>query len=90
MGVANRQHGQLAVQLVLQDAEEMFPTWIVEITQDALPLLVGIVVKAPFVGTFAWPPSGNLYAGIPFVEVALFLVRSQTSSLVCPTSDTEL
>ena len=50
------------------------PSLVIEVLEQTLPLLVGIVTQAALVGASAIAPSGDLHPCVPFIEV--FLGRS--------------
>ena len=63
---------RFSVEVIAQSLQEGIPAGIVEILEDSVPFLVGVVAQFSFVGAFARAPCGDLYAGIPLVEVFFF------------------
>ena len=88
--ITDGEDGKFAIQFVLQHLEILDPTGIVEVLENALPFLVGIVAQFADVGAVFVAPRGDLYARVPFILILFDLVGATALGLFGPTSYAEL
>ena len=60
------------IQLILKSLPVGCPTFIIEIAQNTVPFLMGIVAQTTVISANTIAPSGYLHAGIPLVQVFFF------------------
>ena len=83
--------GRCAVQLAGQFIEIGLPAHVVEVAQEAVPLLVGIVAQAAVIGRDTVAPRGDLHTGVPFVAILLLgrMPKARAFSIQWPTLNSE-
>ena len=75
--------------LSVEGIEVYLPPIIIEVLQQPLPFLVGIVAQSALVGTHSVAPCRYLHPCVPFVQVFLLWCRSQRPCHLRPVAEAE-